>query len=44
MRNSAVPASDYDGRMIKAVSPVKIRRSHWAGDTSLVDAGMGDYV
>ena len=25
----------------KAVSPVKTRRNHWAGDTSLVGAGVG---
>ena len=37
-RNSAAPASDYDGRVVKAVSPVKtlVGRNHWAGDTSLV--------
>ena len=40
-RNSAAPASVYDGRVVKAVSPVKTRRNHWAGDTSLVGAGVG---
>ena len=40
MRNSAAPASDYDGRVVKAVSPIKTRRNHWAGDTSLVGAGV----
>ena len=41
MRNSAAPASDYHGRVVKGVSPVKTRRNHWAGDTSLVGAGVG---
>ena len=27
--------------MVKAVSSVKTRRNHWAGDTSLVGAGVG---
>ena len=27
--------------MVKAVSPIKTRRNHWAGDTSLVGAGVG---
>ena len=27
--------------MVKAVSPVNTRRNHWAGDTSLVGAGVG---
>ena len=35
------PALDYDARVVKAVSPVKTRRNHWAGDTSLVGAGVG---
>ena len=26
---------------LKSVSPVKTRRSHWAGDTSLMSAGAG---
>ena len=26
---------------LKALSPVKTRRNHWAGDTSLVGAGVG---
>ena len=41
MRNSAAPASDYIGRVVKAVSPVKTHRKNWAGDTSLVGAGVG---
>ena len=47
MRNSAAPASDYDGRLVKAVSSVKVvssvktRHNHWAGDMSLVGAGVG---
>ena len=32
-RNSAAPVSDCDGRVVKIVSPVKIRRSYWACDT-----------
>ena len=35
-RNSAALASNDDGRVVKAVFPVKIRRNLWAGDTSLV--------
>ena len=35
------PASDYDGRVVKAVSPVKTRRNQLAGDTSLVGVGVG---
>ena len=27
--------------MVKAVSAVKTRRNHWAGDASLVGAGVG---
>ena len=27
--------------MVKAVSPGRTRRNHWAGDTSLVGAGVG---
>ena len=41
MRNSAALASDYDDRVVKAASPQKTRRNHWAGDTSLVSAGAG---
>ena len=33
-KSSAGPASDYDGRVLKAASPVK-SRYHWTGDTSL---------
>ena len=40
MRNSVAPASDYDGRVVKAASPVKTRLNHWAGDTSLVGVGV----
>ena len=40
-RNSAAPSSDYDSRVVKAVSTIKTRRNHWAGDTSLVGAGVG---
>ena len=39
--NSAPPASDYDGRAVKAVSPVKTCCTHWTGDTSPVGAGVG---
>ena len=35
------PASDYDGRVGKATSPVKTRRNHWAGDTSAVGGDVG---
>ena len=38
--NSAFPASDYDGRVVKTLSPLKTHRNHLPGDTSLVDAGM----
>ena len=30
-----------DGRVFKATFPVKTRRNHWAGDVSLVGAGVG---
>ena len=42
-RNSVAPASDYDGRVVKAAPPVATRRNHWAGDrpTSLVGEGVG---
>ena len=32
-RNSAAPASDCDGRVIKTAPPEKTRHNHWAGDT-----------
>ena len=35
------PASDCDGQVVMTASPVKTRRSHWAGNTSLVGAGVG---
>ena len=41
MSNSASPVSDYNGRVIKAVSAVTTLRNHWAGDMSLVGAGVG---
>ena len=41
IRISADPASDYDGRMVKAAPPVNHRILHKAGDTSLIEAGMG---
>ena len=37
IRNSA---SGYNGRVVKAMCPVKTRRNYWAGDTSLVGAGI----
>ena len=40
-RNLAAPASNDDGRVVKTVTPVETRRDHWAGDTSLVGAGVG---
>ena len=40
-RNSAATASDYDGRVVKAASPLKTRRKHWAGDASLIGACVG---
>ena len=43
-KNSAAPASDYNGRVVKAVSPVKTRRNNWAGDTSLVGANLGSFL
>ena len=38
---SAPPASDYNGRVVKTVSPKKTPRNRWAGDTSLVGVGEG---
>ena len=40
-RNSAAPASDYDGQVVKTASPVKTGRNHWAGNASPVGAGVG---
>ena len=44
----AAKASGYDGRVVKAVCPVKTRRNHcavvirhWSIRTSLVGAGVG---
>ena len=42
-RNLATPASDNDGRVVKAVSPVKTRHGHWAGDSSLVGVDVGSF-
>ena len=40
-KNSAAPASDYEGRVVKAETPVITYPNQWAGDTSLVGAGVG---
>ena len=40
-RNLVAPASDDDGRVCKAVSPVKTRRNHWSDAVSLVSADVG---
>ena len=36
----ALAASDYDDRVVKAVSVEKTGRNDWSGDTSLVGAGV----
>ena len=41
MSDIGTPESDYNGRVVKTVTPVKTRRNHWAGHTSVDGAGVG---